>query len=53
MERTTEQSFLHFYSNWVIKGSTIDSELWTINVELYETSSIHELDVDRHIGRKL
>lgn len=43
-----EQSWLHFYSNWIIANSTIDPETWIIQVNLNEVGS--DLNFEDHIG---
>jgi hypothetical protein len=51
MAKADAQSFLHFYSNWIIKDSYIDSENWLINVTFWEVDP--PLDFDSHIGAAL
>jgi len=48
MDKATEQSWLHFYSNWIIKSSNIDSPTWSIDVYLWNASA--PLDFDSHPG---
>jgi hypothetical protein len=48
MARADEQSYLHFYSNYIIDSSDIDSSIWSISVNL---SSIDgDLNFQNHPG---
>lgn len=48
MNRADEQSFLHFYSNYVIDYSSISSDSWSIFVNLIPGSG--DLNFDSHPG---
>jgi len=48
MDKATEQSWLHFYSNWIIKSFNIDSPTWSIDVYLWNVSA--PLDFNSHPG---
>jgi len=39
MNMATEQSWLHFYSNWIIEDAIIDSATWSIDVSLWNISA--------------
>jgi len=48
MDRSDEQSWLHFYSNWLIDSSIIDPVTWTIRVEFFNLTG--DLSFEYHPG---
>jgi hypothetical protein len=49
MTNADEQSFLHFYSNWIIQNTTIDTETWTLFVTVRQDVPA-ELQFNLHPG---
>eukprot|EP01118_Nematostelium_gracile_P009669 TRINITY_DN3270_c0_g1_i2.p1 TRINITY_DN3270_c0_g1~~TRINITY_DN3270_c0_g1_i2.p1 ORF type:complete len:626 (-),score=108.45 TRINITY_DN3270_c0_g1_i2:29-1678(-) len=51
MSKATEQSWLHFYSNWIIQNATFDTDIWTAKINLWQAN--FPLNFEDHVGAGL